>query len=85
MYTHNPTKSIDNGPLSISDESVPVDYTLQLSPDAKIHPRFHVNILEPADLETPLQRTYRYESEEENVLEVERGSYTKARIRIKIS
>jgi hypothetical protein len=34
-----------------------VTYTLELPADAKIYPRFHVNKLEPADKDTPLQRT----------------------------
>jgi hypothetical protein len=44
---------------------------LDLPPDAKIHPRFHVKLLEPADPETPLQETFYYETEEDDEFDVE--------------
>jgi hypothetical protein len=75
LRTKRPSKGLDNvkvGPFLISRQNGPVTYTLELPPDAKIHPRFHVSLLEPADLETPLQRTFHYETEEDNVFEVER-------------
>jgi transposase InsO family protein len=74
LRTKRPSKGLDNvkvGPFLIAKQNGPVTYTLELPPDAKIHPRFHVNKLEPADPETPLQRTFRYEPEEENEFEVE--------------
>jgi transposase InsO family protein len=74
LRTKRPSKGLDNvkvGPFLILKKNGPVTYTLQLPPDAKIHPRFHVKLLEPADPETPLQRTFRYETEEDNVFEVE--------------
>jgi hypothetical protein len=49
----------------------PVIYTLELLLDAKIHPRFHVSLLELADSKTLLQRTFCYETEEEKEFEVE--------------
>jgi hypothetical protein len=70
-----PSKGLDHvkvGPFLISKQNRPVTYTLELPPDAKIHPRFHVSLLEPADPETPLQRTFRYETEEEKEFEVEK-------------
>jgi hypothetical protein len=33
--------------------------------------RFHVSLLEPANLETLVQRTFRYETEEDNEFKVE--------------
>jgi hypothetical protein len=49
----------------------PVTYTLELLLDAKIYPRFHVSLLELADKDTLLQRTFCYETEEEKEFEVE--------------
>jgi transposase InsO family protein len=75
LRTKRPSKGLDHvkvGPFLISKQNGPVTYTLELPPDAKIHPRFHVSLLEPADPETPLQRTFRYETEEEKEFEVEK-------------
>jgi transposase InsO family protein len=75
LRTKRPSKGLDNvkvGPFLISERNGPVTYTLELPPDAKIHPRFHISLLEPADPETPLQRTFRYEIEEEKEFEVEK-------------
>jgi hypothetical protein len=75
LRTKRPSKGLNNvkvRPFLISERNRPVTYTLKLPPDAKIHPRFHVSLLEPANLETPLQRTFRYETEEEREFEVER-------------
>jgi hypothetical protein len=75
LRTKRPSKGLDNvkvGPFLISKRNGPVNYTLQLPHDAKIFPKFHVNLLEPADPETPLQTTWYHELEEENEFEVER-------------
>ena len=74
LRTKRPSKGLDNvkvGPFLISERNGPVTYTLELPRNAKIHPRFHVNLLEPADPETPLQTTWQHEVEEENEFEVE--------------
>jgi transposase InsO family protein len=74
LRSKRPSKGLDHvkvGPFLISKRNGPVTYTLELPPDAKIHPRFHVSLLEPADKDTPLQRTFRYETEEEKEFEVE--------------
>jgi hypothetical protein len=69
------SKGLDHvkvGPFLVSKKNGPVTYTLELPADAKVHPRFHVNLLEPANKNTPLQRTWRYETEEDNEFEVEK-------------
>jgi hypothetical protein len=48
-----------------------VTYTLELLADTKIYPRFYINLLEPANLETLLQRTFRYKTKEDNTFKVE--------------
>jgi hypothetical protein len=60
------------GPFLIKEQSGPVNYILDLPADARIHRKFHVKMLEPADPETPLQRTFYYQTEEENEFEVEK-------------
>jgi hypothetical protein len=75
LRTKRPSKGLDNvkvGPFLIIDQKGPVTYTLNLPPDAKVHPRFHISLLEPADPKTPLQKTFHFETEEENEFEVER-------------
>jgi hypothetical protein len=67
------SKGLDHvkvGPFLISKRNGPVTYTLELPPDAKIHPRFHVSLLELADKDIPLQRTFRYKTKEEKEFEV---------------
>jgi hypothetical protein len=74
LRSKQPSKGLNHvkvGPFLISKRNRPVTYTLELPPDAKIHPRFHVSLLEPANKDTPLQRTFRYETEEEKEFEVE--------------
>ena len=73
--TKRPNRSLDHvkvGPFLISKQNGPVTYTLDLPKDARIHPRFHVKRLEPADPATPLQTTFHYEPEEEQEFEVEK-------------
>ena len=70
-----PSKGLDNTKVRlflIKDQKGPVTYTLDLLSDAKVHSRFYVSLLEPADPLTPLQKTFHYELEEENEFEVER-------------
>jgi transposase InsO family protein len=74
LRTKRPSKGLDHvkvGPFLISDQKGPVNYELQLPQDARVHPVFHVSLLEPADPSTPLQTTFRYEDDEEDEFEVE--------------
>jgi hypothetical protein len=75
LRTKQPSKGLDNVKVRlflILKQNRPVTYTLELLLDAKIHPRFYISLLEPANLETPLQRTFRYKTKEDNVFEVEK-------------
>ena len=75
MKTKRPTKKLDHvkvGPFLIAEQRGPVNYRLELPPDAKIHPVFHISLLEPADPSIPLQTTFHFEPQEEDVYTVER-------------
>jgi hypothetical protein len=68
LRTRRPSKGLDNvkvGPFLILEQTGPVTYTLNLPPDVKVHPRFHVSLLEPADPSTPLQKTFHFQMEED--------------------
>jgi hypothetical protein len=58
------------GPFLISKRNGPVTYTLKLLPDTKIHPRFYVSLLELANKNIPLQRTFCYKTKEEKEFKV---------------
>jgi hypothetical protein len=75
LRTKRLSKGLDNvkvGLFLISKRNGLVIYTLELLLDAKIHPRFYISLLELANLETPLQRTFRYEIEEEKEFKVKK-------------
>jgi hypothetical protein len=75
LRTKQPSKGLDNVKVRlflISKRNRLVTYTLELLLDAKIYPRFYISLLELANLETLLQRTFCYKLEEENEYEVER-------------
>jgi hypothetical protein len=74
LYTKQLSKGLNNVKVRlflILKQNRPVTYTLELLLDAKIYPRFHVSLLELVDLETPLQRTFRYKIEKDNKFKVE--------------
>ncbi|CAA9317827.1 hypothetical protein AVDCRST_MAG94-1309 [uncultured Leptolyngbya sp.] len=76
LRTKSPrTKKLENvkvGPFLIKEQRGPVNYQLELPPDAKIHPVFHVSLLEPADPAIPVQTTFHYQTDEEQEFEVEK-------------
>jgi hypothetical protein len=68
LKTRRPTKKLDQvkvGPFLIEEQRGPQNYRLQLPKDARIHPMFHISLLEPADKDTPLQTTFYYQEQEE--------------------
>jgi len=70
-----PSKKLDYikvGPFLVIRNKGPVNYKLQLLPDAKIHLVFYISILEPVDPNTPLQETFYFQIEEENEFKAER-------------
>jgi len=75
LRTTKNSKKLDHvkvGPFLIEEQKGPVNYRLRLPKDAKIHPVFHISLLEPADPETPCQETFYFEKEEEDEFEVEK-------------
>jgi hypothetical protein len=56
----------------VSKKNRLVTYTLKLLLDAKVYSRFYVNLLELANKDTLLQRTWRYEIEEDNEFKVKK-------------
>ncbi|KXL47736.1 MAG: hypothetical protein FE78DRAFT_126556, partial [Acidomyces sp. 'richmondensis'] len=77
LRTKRNSKKLDYvkvGPFLIEEQRGLVNYRLVLlkDADAKIHPVFYVLLLEPADPETPYQKTFYYKEEEENEFEVKK-------------
>jgi predicted DNA-binding protein (MmcQ/YjbR family) len=75
LKTQKPSKKLDHvrvGSFFIKTVKGPVNYELDLPQDAKIHPVFHISLLEPADPKTPIQETFHFETQEENEFEVEK-------------
>jgi transposase InsO family protein len=75
LRTRRPTKKLDKvkvGPFFISKQISPVNFRLELPKDAKIHPVFHISLLEPADAQTPVQKDFHYQPDGEDEWEVEK-------------
>ncbi len=52
-------------PFLIKQLKGAINYKLQLLPNAKALPVFHVSLLEPADSKTPLQESQKFEAKTE--------------------
>ena len=75
LKTRRNTKKLDHikvGPFLINEVKGPSNYRLDLPKDSRIHPVFHISMLEPADAEIPLQTTFHFEPQEDNEFEVEK-------------
>jgi len=75
LRTQKPSKKLDHikvGPFLIKEVKGPVNYELELPKDARVHPVFHISLLEPADAGTPLQTNFRYAQGDQDEYEVER-------------
>lgn len=63
LKTRRPSKKLNHvkvGPFKIKKIKSLVNYELNLLLDAKVHPVFHISLLELADPETPLQETFHF-------------------------
>ena len=75
LKTRTPSKKLDHvkvGPFFIKEVKGPQNFELELPKDAKVHPVFHISLLEPADPGTPVQQTFNYETQEEDTFVVEK-------------
>ena len=75
LQSRRQNKKLDHvkvGPFLIAEQKGPVNYRLELPRDARIHPVFHISLLEPADPITPLQTTFYFEPQQEDTFEVEK-------------
>ena len=75
LKTKRPSKKLDHvkvGPFLIKRVRGPVNYELQLPEGSKVHPVFHISLLEKADAKIPLATTFEYEAQEDEEYEVEK-------------
>jgi transposase InsO family protein len=74
LRTKKASKKLDHvkvGPFLVKEVKGPNTIELELPKDTRIHPVFHISLLEPADPETPLQETFQCEPEDGDTYEVE--------------
>ena len=75
LKTRTPSKKLDHvkvGPFFIKEVKGSQNFELDLPKDAKVHPVFHISLLEPANPGTPIQQTFNFETQEENTFVVEK-------------
>ena len=68
LRTNRPSAKLDfkyEGPFKIEKQVSPVNYELRLPEGSRLHPVFHVSLLEPATNDTPIQDTIEVQAEEE--------------------
>ena len=64
LKTRRGIKKLDHvkvGPFLVNEQRGRASYRLRLPKDARIHPVFHISLLEPADSTIPLQTTFHFE------------------------
>ena len=64
LKTKRSSKKLDHikvGPFLVDEQRGPLNYRLKLPTDTKVHPVFHISLLEPADSSTLLQTTFHFE------------------------
>jgi len=59
-------------PFLVDEQRGKASYKLRLPKDARIHPVFHISLLEPADPDATLQTTFHFEPQEEDEFEPEK-------------
>jgi hypothetical protein len=82
IKTKRPSSKLDHlklGPFKVKNRKGPVNYELELPKGMKIHPVFHVSLLEPAHPQTPVDNeveldpeTFEEEFEPEEILEAKK-------------
>ena len=74
LKTKKPSKKLNHvkvGPFFIKKVKKPFNYRLQLLKDTKIHPVFHVSLLEPANPKTPVQTIFCCKTQEDDKYKIE--------------
>ena len=75
LKTKKPSKKLNHvkvGPFFIRKVKGPKTYELNLFKKIRVFSVFDISLLEPADLSTPIQKTFHFESDEEEVYTVEK-------------
>ena len=68
LKSKRPSSKLDHvriGPFEVEKQTSKVNYRLKLPAKARIHPNFHVSLLEPAPKNAPVQTEWNIEKEEE--------------------